>query len=111
FLFQAEDGIRSFHVTGVQTCALPISQHVVPLPPELAGDHIVLLEIFARLLDASLEILQPASCFILPVVHVSLQSVLCTRSRQFEDAAARPDVPETMIPSPTACCPAPSGSP
>src|SRR5690606_40819780 len=26
--FQAEDGIRDFHVTGVQTCALPIS-----LPP------------------------------------------------------------------------------
>src|SRR5690606_40016391 len=25
FLFQAEDGIRDFHVTGVQTCALPIS--------------------------------------------------------------------------------------
>src|SRR5690606_39735138 len=24
FLFQAEDGIRDFHVTGVQTCALPI---------------------------------------------------------------------------------------
>src|SRR5690606_41124827 len=24
-LFQAEDGIRDFHVTGVQTCALPIS--------------------------------------------------------------------------------------
>src|SRR5690606_39386866 len=23
--FQAEDGIRVFHVTGVQTCALPIS--------------------------------------------------------------------------------------
>src|SRR5690606_40065456 len=23
--FQAEDGIRDFHVTGVQTCALPIS--------------------------------------------------------------------------------------
>src|SRR5690606_40759915 len=23
--FQAEDGIRAFHVTGVQTCALPIS--------------------------------------------------------------------------------------
>src|SRR5690606_25897877 len=26
FFFQAEDGIRDFHVTGVQTCALPISQ-------------------------------------------------------------------------------------
>src|SRR5690606_39865205 len=28
FFFQAEDGIRDFHVTGVQTCALPISVQV-----------------------------------------------------------------------------------
>src|SRR5690606_4850645 len=28
FFFQAEDGIRDFHVTGVQTCALPISRSV-----------------------------------------------------------------------------------
>src|SRR5207302_7685380 len=27
FFFQAEDGIRDFHVTGVQTCALPIFSH------------------------------------------------------------------------------------
>src|SRR5690606_40569250 len=27
FFFQAEDGIRDFHVTGVQTCALPISDY------------------------------------------------------------------------------------
>src|SRR2546425_8643068 len=27
FFFQAEDGIRDKLVTGVQTCALPISQH------------------------------------------------------------------------------------
>src|SRR5207302_2731640 len=27
FFFQAEDGIRDFHVTGVQTCALPIFLH------------------------------------------------------------------------------------
>src|SRR5690606_39649845 len=27
FFFQAEDGIRDFHVTGVQTCALPIWCH------------------------------------------------------------------------------------
>src|SRR5690606_40471828 len=26
FFFQAADGIRDFHVTGVQTCALPISR-------------------------------------------------------------------------------------
>src|SRR5690606_40621039 len=27
-VFQAEDGIRVFHVTGVQTCALPICPHL-----------------------------------------------------------------------------------
>src|SRR3989454_10728118 len=27
FFFQAEDGIRDYKVTGVQTCALPISKH------------------------------------------------------------------------------------
>src|SRR6266496_5175205 len=27
FFFQAEDGIRDLYVTGVQTCALPISAH------------------------------------------------------------------------------------
>src|SRR5690606_40225015 len=33
FFFQAEDGIRDFHVTGVQTCALPISGRVSPSRP------------------------------------------------------------------------------
>src|SRR5256885_7191036 len=32
FFFQAEDGIRDYKVTGVQTCALPIY-----LPPRLRG--------------------------------------------------------------------------
>src|SRR5439155_17639776 len=31
FFFQAEDGIRDGHVTGVQTCALPISEGPAPL--------------------------------------------------------------------------------
>src|SRR5690625_7859546 len=31
FFFQAEDGIRDGHVTGVQTCALPISVIVQPI--------------------------------------------------------------------------------
>src|SRR5437016_7916018 len=31
FFFQAEDGIRDWSVTGVQTCALPISTAVTPL--------------------------------------------------------------------------------
>src|SRR5207253_6438770 len=31
FFFQAEDGIRDGHVTGVQTCALPISAGDAPV--------------------------------------------------------------------------------
>src|SRR5690606_39558737 len=36
FFFQAEDGIRDFHVTGVQTCALPISS-----PEQLKAEGLV----------------------------------------------------------------------
>src|SRR5437870_13902095 len=46
FFFQAEDGIRDGHVTGVQTCALPISSQraatcswVVPCTRWLATPH------------------------------------------------------------------------
>src|SRR5690606_39643311 len=34
FFFQAEDGIRDFHVTGVQTCALPILKSMPSGPPQ-----------------------------------------------------------------------------
>src|SRR5438309_11632405 len=39
FFFQAEDGIRDGTVTGVQTCALPISrgEEGVPLIPQVVG--------------------------------------------------------------------------
>src|SRR2546427_7147646 len=37
FFFQAEDGIRDLTVTGVQTCALPISQRFVVDPVRLVG--------------------------------------------------------------------------
>src|SRR5256886_7746934 len=36
FFFQAEDGIRDLTVTGVQTCALPISRELDPVD---AGQH------------------------------------------------------------------------
>src|SRR5207249_6710838 len=48
FFFQAEDGIRDRNVTGVQTCALPISglidrEHRLPdlaeVEPRVAPDH------------------------------------------------------------------------
>src|SRR5437660_2952880 len=44
FFFQAEDGIRDGHVTGVQTCALPISEPRVEMRglrrcgPDTGGD-------------------------------------------------------------------------
>src|SRR5205807_3004937 len=34
FFFQAEDGIRDYKVTGVQTCALPISYLIAPYDPD-----------------------------------------------------------------------------
>src|SRR5690606_40002730 len=37
FFFQAEDGIRDFHVTGVQTCALPIYSWLIWGRPEAAS--------------------------------------------------------------------------
>src|SRR5690606_41196260 len=40
FFFQAEDGIRDFHVTGVQTCALPIfaDENFVQVAADGIGD-------------------------------------------------------------------------
>src|SRR5688500_19202850 len=45
FFFQAEDGIRDYKVTGVQTCALPICDAVVV---GVAGDHAGVPEVGGR---------------------------------------------------------------
>src|SRR5690348_17359397 len=39
FFFQAEDGIRDGRVTGVQTCALPISTNVPAVASDPGGSH------------------------------------------------------------------------
>src|SRR6266496_6264369 len=39
FFFQAEDGIRDLYVTGVQTCALPISLHRAARAREVPPRH------------------------------------------------------------------------
>src|SRR5690606_40037613 len=46
FFFQAEDGIRDFHVTGVQTCALPIF-----FEPDPSGTFIESSYIYATMRD------------------------------------------------------------
>src|SRR6266478_8768621 len=45
FFFQAEDGIRDLTVTGVQTCALPISRSCDKRPPEEVPESAAFLEI------------------------------------------------------------------
>src|SRR5436305_7314982 len=55
FFFQAEDGIRDADVTGVQTCALPISccsgQEVIPFGSLVAVHNSSTVQIVGRELD------------------------------------------------------------
>src|SRR5207249_6233232 len=56
FFFQAEDGIRDRNVTGVQTCALPISAPGEDARERLTGDHRrVVAAVVVRLDDAGPE--------------------------------------------------------
>src|SRR5436309_6892626 len=54
FFFQAEDGIRDFHVTGVQTCALPIFGFNEPFSPRHGRTQLVTLDPVTRI-DAASE--------------------------------------------------------
>src|SRR3712207_2497627 len=47
FFFQAEDGIRDIGVTGVQTCALPISTRVADFGKWTTRDAIAALQLGA----------------------------------------------------------------
>src|SRR5271165_6361054 len=55
FFFQAEDGIRDFHVTGVQTCALPIYGFEVLLQRDDGRHHIERLQTRLELIDFELH--------------------------------------------------------
>src|SRR5207302_4375805 len=74
--FQAEDGIRDFHVTGVQTCALPISVTLPHLGLMLIG---VLLGILVGVLPGlgapnGVSLLLPLTFGMAPVSAVILLS-------------------------------------
>src|SRR5437773_3684774 len=58
FFFQAEDGIRDRDVTGVQTCALPISNGacvMFSIPPSFKKDGIVTAGNASGIVDRSEE--------------------------------------------------------
>src|SRR5690606_40399430 len=57
FFFQAEDGIRDFHVTGVQTCALPIYAIDGPQRAVFAGPFVP---------DGDAAFLQPFDVVVAP---------------------------------------------
>src|SRR6266511_3012910 len=65
FLFQAEDGIRDFHVTGVQTCALPISS--------VAEDHLEPAELLR--LDALERDRESLATSLLLEIHADVEGV------------------------------------
>src|SRR5688500_19731000 len=63
FFFQAEDGIRDYKVTGVQTCALPIFLTVeapLPIAAGTAGYHVEVRYDGQRVFTTDLEVLAAA---------------------------------------------------
>src|SRR5690606_40982037 len=82
FFFQAEDGIRDFHVTGVQTCALPIlalrklfslSLAGSPRPTIRARAEAALPQSYSQVVEASFPSRSPCwiSLFRSPLVLAS----------------------------------------
>src|SRR5207302_3634364 len=67
FFFQAEDGIRDFHVTGVQTCALPICNcgyHGIERARPIGGNRLEHYPDSPRALDAMVAAIAAARATI-----------------------------------------------
>src|SRR5690606_40377385 len=79
FFFQAEDGIRDFHVTGVQTCALPIYRGT-------RGDPVFPEVIRSQSLDG-----EKLLCNLLRCQYVALQ-VLDEPGIVYRDALKTPEL-------------------
>src|SRR5436309_12617926 len=76
FFFQAEDGIRDFHVTGVQTCALPICVFC-----DVPGSGGIMTKDTARNIAYwTTTVLGPASFVIGGILHLTQnEQVIATR--------------------------------
>src|SRR5690606_40881468 len=73
FFFQAEDGIRDFHVTGVQTCALPILLQLAQVSNVVVGDDYIV----------QVELLEPDD-LVIKAMHVGhTELILRHQSGQF----------------------------
>src|SRR3712207_7376954 len=65
FFFQAEDGIRDIGVTGVQTCALPISRPLAQQAREATIAKLVLQSVTSCFLCDFVSLL-PSECWGVP---------------------------------------------
>src|SRR5690606_40562928 len=79
FFFQAEDGIRDFHVTGVQTCALPISETAIgykPFAPNMRNGKIV------SIVKQMIPILDDLQSYNLKIQHIIGSAIPKGRSEE-----------------------------
>src|SRR5690606_40472507 len=80
--FQAEDGIRDFHVTGVQTCALPICRSSHSYSEKLECRHchnIAPMRVVGDVADTTVEHLAGSP----PIEHGTIYEVLsCPKCEQ-----------------------------
>src|SRR5690606_39660875 len=96
FFLQAEDGIRDFHVTGVQTCALPIlPPGTGPLSPDFSGMNPALMAEFIALLEQAHAVLREETGAILAERSEERRVGKEGRSRWGRCQAERPRGPQT----------------
>src|SRR5438034_7131904 len=96
FFFQAEDGIRDHCVTGVQTCALPISWETAEdLEEEVVDGGAQVVEMPAPVRadgDAEIESLLERSHWLLAKMHAEDREEAIDLHEKIDTAAASGDV-------------------
>src|SRR5438034_6187542 len=94
FFFQAEDGIRYHCVTGVQTCALPISAVEVQGDARIGGSELARLE-RAHQLDAAARAVGFVTGSEEGGARLETEAAMNTGIQPFEAAPIRHSVPST----------------
>src|SRR2546426_3092110 len=110
FFFQAEDGIRDYKVTGVQTCALPIYRGVDRQRDEADAER--LLAVFLALgLNQDVEHDHPPVPGTYVILHFRL-GPLVERALQNDDSRVRGrrQLRSAAPRVASRCCPVPPGS-
>src|SRR5437870_13782645 len=107
FFFQAEDGIRDGHVTGVQTCALPISNLPGTLIPinratsELAGSITTTNPVQSSLKMVCLQLGQTGPALIIRhVLHALSVSFSSPPSQRSEERRVGKECRSRWVPKP-----------